>query len=172
MDAEGNVQVKQGERTVKGFAATFDRLAKVADLRKKASGGADVQRELFFAELDLGTLKADEIKQRADKLHLDEKDRASVDHYLVDAELNDLAARGRELGPTGMGDAVVKIAKAGRRPSEAGARMFWQVVLTWCSTNGEPALAQEAFDALAKMPGMPKQRLEEMLDKAKAAAKK
>jgi hypothetical protein len=175
LDADGNVLVKQGERSVKGFAATLQRLQRIDELRKQAaSGGADAQRDLFLAELELGSLRADEIRARMDKLHLDDATRARVDRHLVDAELRELAARQRELGEAAFGDAVAAIAKSGRRPTDAMATPFWQTTLTWCSTHGEPQLAQTAHDELLKRPlaAAVKRRYDEQLEQARAAGKK
>lgn len=174
LDADGNVVVKQAERSVEGFTATLQKLTAIAELRRKAaSGGADVLRELFLAELELGSMRADDIRTRMDKLHLDVATRAKVDRYLVDAELRDLVARRRELGEEAFADAVATMAKAGRRPTDAQAQPFAQTTLLWCSTHGEPALAQAAYDELLKKPpaAAVKRRYDEQLEKAKAAAK-
>ena len=177
MDADGNVLVKQGERSVAAFETTLQRLRKVAELREKAKdGGAEAQKALFFAELEMQSLTAADIKKRMDQLALTAEEQKRADPYLVDAELRDLRGRSRELGPTGVGDAIAAIAKAGRQPTSTpeSAGMFWQATLAWCSKNGEPELAQKSFDELKKMklPAAMEKRLEALVEAAKAVAAK
>lgn len=175
MDAEGNVLVKQGERSVKGFRATLARLEHLAELKAKLQkgGGAELERDVFLAELELQSLRADEIKQRMEKMHLDKADLARVDAFLVDAEIRDLRARSRELGQAAVTEAIAAMAKAGREPTADGASMFWQTTLVWCSKNGEGELAQKAFDALEplRLPAAVKKRNQAMLEQAKAGKK-
>lgn len=176
LDHEGNRLVVQGERSVPAFAATLARLRRVADLRQQiaAGGGAPLQRELFFLELELQSLDAAAIAQRIESLHLDAADRARADEHLVDAEVRALRVRQRELGGDGVAAAIAAMAREGRRPTAGGATTFWQTVLMWGSKHGDVVLAQAAFDALAPLPqaAAVKKRYADLLEQAKAAARK
>ncbi len=172
LDGNGNMLVTQHERTVRGFKQTLARLAIIDELKRELAekGGLELERKVFLAEVELQSMTVDEIKKRMEQLALQAEDRARADAFLVDAELRDLRSRSRQLGTDAVTEAIVAIAKAGRRPTPEGSSMFWQVTLGWCSKHGDPELAQTAFDALDKMvlPAAVKKRNETMLEQAKA----
>jgi hypothetical protein len=176
MDADGNVLVKQGERSVEAFATTRQKLEVVRDLRAQLAKKADAgtERKLFLAELELQMLRADDIKARVQTVALEPEDRKRVDQFLVDAEVRDLRSRSRELGSDKVNEWIVTMARTGRRPTEATGGLFWQVVLGWSATNGDGPLAQTAFDELGKLklPATLKQRNEALLEQARRGSRR
>lgn len=178
MDADGNVIAKQGERSVDGFVKSQKAVAVVTDLKALAArGGADekVQKKLLLAEIDLGQLDADAIKERAAAIkNWTDDEKAKVDQSLTDAEVRAIAGQIRQLGPDKAAEQVAAIAKAGRRPSADQAPMFWQLTLTHAANTVDGELGQQAYDELMKAAGdnpryaRAKESWQKLLDKAKA----
>lgn len=175
MDADGNVLTKPG-RSVQAFVDTHAATLSLAKLRSKHERSAAEDKQLFLAELKLDLIAAEQIQQRADQLTLDADEKALVAGKIVDAEVQALFGKMRENGPEKTAAAVAEMAKAGKVPSAAAAGMFWNQVLLHASKQKDPALAQQAFDALQKryadekMPGIErqKQNWQKLLDEAKA----
>lgn len=176
MDDEGNVIAKQGARTVDGFEATLVKVQEyVAVKQKAAKGGADAEKALFLAQLDLDMLKPDELKARADKLKLTEAERTLVAQKLTDAEIVQLqrGVSGRKLTGDEFAAKMAEFAKQGRRPSESQARQFWTGVLTAAAAQKDAALAEQAFAELGKRAPegaageAMKRRWRQLLDQAK-----
>ena len=178
LDQDGNVVVKQVERSVAGFEATAARIATLRGLEAqlKKGGGIAAERRVFLAQLELQMLRADEIRARMQKLELGEADRARADQFLVDAEVRDLRTRSRELGPEQVSDAVAAMARAGRRPSPSPetANPFWELVLGWSARKADGELGQKAFDALSENASSATvlQRYRQLLERAKGTLKK
>ncbi|MGE3173808.1 MAG: hypothetical protein AB7O97_14375 [Planctomycetota bacterium] len=172
MDADGNVLAKQGERSVEGFERALERLEEVQELRGRLASEDDpkLRLRLLLAELELEMLRAAEIKERLEVMQLGAEDRARVDGYLVDAEVRDLRSRARELGNDQVAAEFLAIARAGRRPTAATQRLFWQIVLSAAAKAADAELAQTAFDALSELqlPATLQRRLQALLDQARA----
>ncbi len=177
MDAEGNVVVKQGQRSVAAFESTRQGLQRLFDLRaevaKGGKGKAGLEKKLLFAEIELQMLSPDEAKKRADKLTLDKDEAARLDQYLVGAEVRDLRARSRQLGVDEVASKIAAMAKAGKKPGSDEAPYFWQMALTHAAKTGDGDLGQQAFDQLKdlSMPARLKERFEAMLEQAKGGGK-
>lgn len=176
MDDEGNVIAKQGARTVDGFEATLAKVQEyVAVKQKAAKGGAEAEKALFLAQLDLDMLKPDELKAKADKLSLSDADKALVAQKLTDAEVAALQREvsSRKLPNDEFAAKLLEIAKQGRRPSESQARQFWNGVLTAAAAQKDAAMAESAVAELEKRapegPGgdAMKRRWRQLLDQAK-----
>jgi hypothetical protein len=176
MDADGNVLTKPG-RTVKAFREGLESTKGLMALRQKGDKAtAAEQKELFLTELKLDIVALGDIQARADKLTLTDAEKELVAGKIVDGEVAALMQKGRELGQDEVWKQLADMAKAGKRPSEAGVGNFWIGVLTHASKQKDGALAQQAFDALEKRyaneksPGIERARKswEKMLEDAKA----
>lgn len=176
MDADGNVLTKPG-RSVQAFVDTHKETLALSTLRSKSARTAVEEKQLFLAELNLDLIAAEQIQARADQVKLDAAEKAMVAGKIVDAEVQALFGKMRETGPEKTAAAAAEMAKAGRVPTgPAVSGMFWNQVLVHASKQKDPALAQQAFDALQKRygdeksPGIERQRQnwQKLLDDAKA----
>lgn len=173
MDADGNVLIKQGDRTVSGFEKTLTRLGERQELAKKAKAGdAKAEKQLFLVDLGLGTLSAEDIQAKAKKLTLSKQEQQQVDEALTDAEVAGIAAKARQLGPDKANEQVAEIAKSGRRPSEAQAYRFWAMTLQYAAKEKDAKLGEQAYAELEKAMGSDKRydrmkpQLRKLLDQA------
>lgn len=173
MDADGNVLIKQGDRSVAGFQKTLDQLSERAELAKKAKAGdAKAEKQLFLVDLGLGTLSAEEIQAKAKKLTLSKEEQRQVDAALTDVEVSGIAAKSRQLGPDKANEQVAEIAKSGRRPSQAQAYRFWTMTLQYAAKEKDAKLGEQAYAELEKVIGDDKRyarvkpQLRKLLDEA------
>lgn len=149
MDAEGNVLAQPQQRTVAAFRETHASVKALATLRAKGDKATPAeQRELFLAELKLGLIKAGDIQARADKVKLNDVDKALVAGKLVDAEIGELMANARTAGPEKTAEALAAIHKSGRKPSADVSPSYWVQLLNHAAKNKDGALADEAYGAL------------------------
>ncbi|GAB4139064.1 MAG: hypothetical protein Fur0037_05110 [Planctomycetota bacterium] len=149
MDAEGNVLLKQGERSVAGFENSFSALSRRAALAEKAAkGDAKAEKELFLVDLDLGTLSAEQIEQRAKKLTLTKEEKQRVDQALTDAEVSALLRNSRRAGAEETAAKIAQMARDGRRPSKSMTYSFWSMALRHAATEKDAKLADQAYAEL------------------------
>jgi hypothetical protein len=177
MDAEGNVLITQGQRSVPAFEESRVKLQGLMDVRTQIAALGDgkkeekakLERSLLLAEIDLQIPKAEDAKKRAEALGLGKDDMAIVDRYAFGAELRALRGKTRELGADAVAAQVAEMAKAGKLPTKDTEAWFWQMSLTYAAKNADGELGQKAFDALSKLsiPEPMKKRLEAMLDQSK-----
>lgn len=153
MDADGNVLIKQGARTVDAFEKTLGQLGERQALAKKAAAGdAKAEKELFLVDLGLGTLTAEQIKAGAKKLSLSKDEQKLVDQSLTDVEVAAIFAQvsGRKLTADQAGEQIAAMVKAGRTPTEAQASRFWTSALQFAAKQKDAKLAEQAFGELDK----------------------
>lgn len=172
MDADGNVLTAKMSRTVASFEQVGQQLKAYQDLKAKAAkgGGADVQKKLFLAELELGLLDEAAIAARADKLTLSKAEQELVDRHRFDAEYRDLQGRMRELGRDKYGEELLKLARSGRKPTDGNAVGFYGNVATAAIQAKDLELAEQAYAALEKLDGVNPvalKRLRQQIDQAK-----
>lgn len=150
MDAEGNVLTKP-PRSVPGMVDALANTKTMVELKAKGDKVTAAERkDLFLAELKLGLIKAPDIQARADEHELSAAEKSLVAGKLLDAEIGEILAKGRQEGPEKTGAALAGLLAAGKSPSDDVDPRFWISVLTHAATAKDGELAQRAFGVLEK----------------------
>jgi hypothetical protein len=160
LDAEGNKLAEPAGRSVASFEKTVKAAKAYVELNAKAKAEPEndkLQKQLFFAELDLGKLDFDEAKQKAAELKSEtfteaEKKRlaAALANLEVSALLQSVMATGQADDGTRK-----RLLELQDQESLRENTQYWGFLINFAITDGDLAL----FDKAAK-------RLLESLDEA------
>jgi len=151
LDAEGNVTAKQGERTVAGFTATADKLAKLKELEAKAKPG-DVlaAADLLIARLELGNLDLMAAKKAVAALgRVDDARQKTIDQELVNLEVSEsLQTIRSQEDMEARQKTFAEMLAAGRVPTGLAARSFYSLVLSYAEKQRDAKMFAQALDGL------------------------
>jgi hypothetical protein len=133
-------------------------VAGYASLRTKAkSGDKNAQAEFLIRRIRLGHLQPGQIQMALDIAdYLSAAQRKVIEQGLAGLEIREILARIDDKDPASFNRAAerfVAMKKSGRVPSGSQAPVFWQVILAYADTTEDPALFEEALQAIAKLPG-------------------
>jgi len=132
MDAEGEILAVQGDRSVDGFRNTYNSVQAYADLQARvAAGEKGLGVEMMVAEWDLGKLKWEDAKKRADGFDkLTAKQKKVVGQIVLDAEVVERAKSTRDEEKAKAVYARFKeLADKGYMPGEKAEGAFWRTIL-------------------------------------------
>lgn len=181
LDAEGNLlESHEGDRSPAALEQTLGKAqAKaqtLADLKKKADGGDSAAKlELLLTQLELGHLKADAAKARAQELKDVPKDKqAKIDGLIAGLEVGEI------LGAIGdpkdqqkrqaAGKQFAEMKKAGRVPSAEGpSQAYWILMMEYSESQKDAAAFEEELNALKARLG--EKMNKKWVDKAEARLK-
>lgn len=151
MDPEGNI-VGKPDVSLAAFEETLAMVRRLVDLRKNPGVTPDHEREMFFQELRLDLVAADQIAVRAGAWSLTDEESAIVAAKIVDAEYTS-AFRDFKVGTVDerqMNARIYTMASAGRLPSNTVANGFWIAVLRHAGFIREEAMAERAYGILQR----------------------
>lgn len=176
LDADGNVTVRNLQRTIDSLARARQNLdalaalrAKVAAAEAKGKPDAKAARDLLFVEMDLQMVTPEQVRERTQSMELADADRERIERFLVDAEVRAVRGKARELGADEVGKRFAAMVQTGRLPSAENEAYFWQMVLGFAAKQRDGELAQRAFDVLEKhkQPATLRERNRALLEEAK-----
>lgn len=151
MDASGNVLARQRERSPAAFTATHKTLRGYLEMKKKADAGdTALAPDVFLTELELGALTLEEALKRREQLSQVPNDKAArMDGFIASLEVAALArdVQGRDAAKkAAAGAKLAQMFAAGRVPKDdAGARMFFSLLMSHAEAEGDAALFEKAF---------------------------
>ncbi len=156
LDAEGNLLAKHfGQRTLEMFRETGRRAQAKAqvllDLKAKAGqGDAAAIHAYLLAQLELGHLKLEEARRRADELaNLSQEQTKKLRGLLADLEVEEIAAVRDETSIVEAGRKCFEMKRAGRVPIGAEAvQAFWFMILEYAEDRKDAVAFEEGLDAL------------------------
>lgn len=149
-DADGQLLLRQDDKTVAGFVAALPKVVELQALQARAGDDPGAATKLFLLQLELGTLTLQQMQERSAQLSgLSDEQRAFVEQKITDATLLELE-RDRQLAPKELGQRLAGLARAGRRPSSGSAvsQWFWNQLLDHARQQRDAELAQLAYDQL------------------------
>lgn len=150
MDAEGNVLVTQGERTVAAFDATFQRLQRLFDLRAKAKNGdAATEIEVALLEGDLEIIAYDEVRKRIEGKKLSDAQTEMLKDLELAAMITEVSNSTDQETGLAAAKKVADAYAAGRVPVAKGRKQqFFFILLQYGHSQEDAVLAQKALDAV------------------------
>jgi hypothetical protein len=172
MNESGDVLSPQGDRSVKGFQATHDKLSLYMELRKRvADGDTSAEIDLAMMECELAIIDFGELEEKLEGKELTDAQKAKLEVLEVDGTLDEMlkvlnaGGRGNQQALQSAGKELLALHRKGRQPSDNQKQLvFFNILYHYSQAVKDWNLAEEALTEMGKRLPQENQRAQTWLE--------